>query len=70
MNTLKRIRDQIDFGLILPSEAIGQRVQVGFMQLTITGYRETPKDGLPNIWELESNGKTYEFTPYNGLQRV
>ena len=70
MNTIKNLRNQIDMGLISPNEAIGQQVKVGFMFLNVTGYEPTPNDGLPNIWHLESNGKAYNFTPYNGLERV
>lgn len=69
--TLKALRQQLDAGLISMSEAIGQRVKVGFLSLTVTDYQTTPGDYLPNVWYLRSdNGAEYEFTPHNGLWRV
>lgn len=69
-NTIKKIREMIDTGIIKAEEATGMIVKVGFMTLTVTGYEETPGDYLPNKWHLTANGKSYEFTPYNGLELV
>ena len=70
MTTIKKLREAIDTGLLTVDETKGKSVKVGFMTLQITGYELTPGDYLPNKWLLESNGKSYEFTPYNGLERV
>ena len=70
LTTIKKIREMIDLGLIKPEESKGFTVKVGFMTLTVVGYEETPGDYLPNKWHLESKGKLYDFTPYNGLQSV
>jgi DNA-binding HxlR family transcriptional regulator len=70
--TIKQLRELIDSGLIAEHEVKGHKVKVGFMSLTVTGYKSTPNyHGMPNTWLLESpKGKLYEFTPYNGLQAV
>lgn len=68
METLKKIRQRIDYGEPIDS-FIGQSVKIGFMVLEITGYQLTPKDGLPNIWLLTNSKNDYEFTPHYGLQR-
>lgn len=49
----------------------GSIVKVGFLRLTVLGSRAV-KDGLPDIYTLESLDGTrlYEFTPYNGLERI
>ena len=70
MTTIKTLREQIDYGLIMKSEVVGQTVKIGFGIYTVTGYRETPKDFLPNVWELEANGNKYEFTPHHGITRL
>ena len=51
----------------------GSMVRVGFLTLTVV--RKAPErrvdDGRPVPWLLEgSKGRTYLFTPYNGLERV
>ena len=68
--TIKKIREMMDCGLITVEETTGIKVKVGFMILVITGYRETQGDFLPNVWQLESKGKQYEFTPYHGLALI
>lgn len=50
---------------------VGQTVKVGFLTLTITGFTPSNGDGLPGSWHLsDSKGRTYQFTPYNGLERI
>jgi hypothetical protein len=51
---------------------VGQTVQVGFMILTVTGFTPATGDGLPGSWQLTTctGDKHYQFTPYNGLERV
>jgi hypothetical protein len=66
--TLKEIRNCMYNGLMIPNETVGLKVQVGFLELTVVGYVETPGDYLPNVWILERGGKIYRFTPYNGLE--
>ena len=68
--TIKYLREMIDTNLISVQETVGMKVKVGFLELTVKGYELTPGDYLPNIWHLERNGTLYEFTPYNGLQKV
>lgn len=51
--------------------AVGERVKVGFMSLTVTGFEPTPGDYKPDMYHLESeNGRTYTFTPHYGLERA
>ena len=49
----------------------GAVVQVGFLSLRITGYRPTPGDGMPDVYELEAldGSRRYDFTPHLGLVR-
>lgn len=50
---------------------VGSTVKVGFLSLTITKKIPTPKDGLPDAYELVSaKGARYEFVPHNGLTRL
>lgn len=52
------------------SWTIGNRVKVGFMDLTVTSIEPTPGDGMPDIYHLEAdNGRRYTFTPHYGLER-
>ncbi len=51
----------------------GSTIRVGFLTLTVV--RQAPEKRtdryLPVPWLLEgSKGRTYLFTPYNGLERV
>lgn len=50
----------------------GATVRVGFLSLRIIGFRPTPGDGLPDVYELESldGSRQYDFTPHLGLERV
>jgi hypothetical protein len=50
---------------------IGNIVKVGFLTLRVVSVKAI-KDGMPDIYTLENlNGtKRYEFTPYNGLERI
>ena len=52
--------------------APGALVRVGFMQLRVVGFRPTPGDGLPDVYECESLDGTrkYDFTPHRGVERV
>jgi hypothetical protein len=49
----------------------GHTVKVGFMSLRVLSV-EAVKDGLPDIYTLESldGTKRYEFIPHNGLTRA
>ena len=51
---------------------VGATVKVGFLMLTITGHEPQPRgDYLPRRWYLrDDKGRSYIFTPYNGLERV
>lgn len=49
---------------------IGKQVKVGFLTLTVKDARQTPNDGLPDVYLLERNGKFYEFVPHNGLTQI
>jgi hypothetical protein len=51
--------------------SVGSVVKVGFMTLRVLGA-EAVKDGLPDIYTLESldGSKRYEFIPHNGLVRL
>lgn len=51
--------------------SVGSVVKVGFMSLRILGV-EAVKDGLPDIYTLESldGAKKYQFIPHNGLVRL
>ena len=49
----------------------GAFVKIGFLRFTVVRRIPTPGDGLPDKWLLlGQNGAEYEFTPYNGLQRI
>lgn len=50
---------------------IGELVNIGFMKgLEVIGVRAV-KDGMPDIYTLESSsGKRYEFIPHNGLYAI
>jgi len=49
----------------------GAVVKVGFLTLTITGYRPTPGDGAPDAYELvDDRGRRYEFVPHKGINRI
>lgn len=50
---------------------IGEKVNIGFMKgLEVIGVR-AEKDGLPDIYTLQSEkGKQYEFIPHNGLYAI
>lgn len=52
--------------------AVGQTVKVGFLALQVTGFRPTPGDFRPDIYELANRdgSKTYTFTPHFGLERT
>lgn len=53
------------------SWAVGKRVKVGFLTLTVKRLEKTPGDGRPDIYHLEAdNGKRYTFQPHYGLERV
>lgn len=50
---------------------IGQLVNIGFMKSLRVLSVEAVKDGLPDIYTLESvKGVLYTFIPHNGLTRV
>ncbi len=51
--------------------SVGAEVKVGFLKLRVLGV-EAIKDGLPDIYTLESldGTKQYEFIPHNGLSRT
>ena len=50
--------------------AVGQRVKVGFMVLTVTACIPTPGDYRPDQYKLVSdNGVSYVFTPHYGLEK-
>jgi hypothetical protein len=49
---------------------IGSRVKVGFLELTVKGFRRTPGNHLPDEYLLERGGKFYVFVPHNGLHRL
>ena len=70
VHKLKQLRHDLDSGTKTLSEIIGLRVQIGFLQLTVTGYEETPGDSMPNDWMLSRNGKKYVFTPHHGLHSI
>jgi hypothetical protein len=50
----------------------GSVVKVGFMTLTVMAIIPTPGDWLPDKYQLldTRNGRWYEFTPHNGLERI
>lgn len=53
------------------SWAIGTRVKVGFLTLTVLELEPTPGDGMPDIYHLEGEkGRHYTFQPHYGLERV
>jgi len=62
--TLKQISFNIKNGLMSPCEAIGKKVNVGFLRLEITGF-----SGIATRLK-NANGERYEFSPYQGLFRV
>jgi len=62
--TLKQISSNIKNGLMSSCEAIGKKVNVGFLRLEITGFSGSDTR-LKN-----TKGERYEFSPYNGLFRV
>ena len=51
---------------------IGDRVNVGFMKNLLVTQIDAIYDGLPDIYTLENtnNGKLYQFTPHNGIERI
>ena len=51
---------------------IGDRVRVGFMKNLLVTQIDAIYDGLPDIYTLENtnNGKLYQFTPHNGIERI
>ena len=51
---------------------IGDRVNVGFMKNLLVTQIAAILDGLPDIYTLENtnNGKLYQFTPHNGIERI
>ena len=49
---------------------IGQTVNVGFLKGFLVVAIHDVKDGMPDIYTLTRNGKTYEFIPHNGLNEV
>ena len=51
---------------------IGERVNVGFMKNLLVTQISAIYDGLPDIYTLENtnNGKLYQFTPHNGIERI
>ena len=51
---------------------IGDRVNVGFMKNLLVTQIDAILDGLPDIYTLENtnNGKLYQFTPHNGIERI
>ena len=51
---------------------IGDRVNVGFMKNLLVTQIDAILDGLPDIYTLEntSNGKLYQFTPHNVIERI
>ena len=50
---------------------IGRIVKVGFLTLKVVDAKKNPDKYLPDIYVLESaKGTRYEFTPYNGLQKI
>lgn len=53
------------------SWSVGSVVKVGFLSLRVLGA-EAVKDGLPDIYTLESldGAKRYQFIPHNGLVRL
>ncbi len=53
------------------SWAIGQRVKVGFLTLTVKAAIPTPGDMMPDKYILVSDkGVEYEFMPHWGLNRL
>ncbi len=50
---------------------IGDRVQIGFLGLTVSSISYQNVKYLPNYFILTSDkGKRYIFTPYNGLKTL
>ena len=46
---------------------VGTTVKVGFLELTVKGFRRTPGNHLPDEYLLERKGRFYVFVPHNGL---
>lgn len=49
---------------------IGQQVKVGFLSGLHVIDMKAVKDGLPDMYLLERNGKLYQFIPHNGLSGI
>lgn len=50
---------------------IGSYVNIGFMKNLYVESVRAEKDGMPDIYTLESEkGKRYEFIPHNGLYAI
>lgn len=50
--------------------AVGNKVKVGFLTLTVLEKVPTPGDWLPDAYVLKNDSGTfYRFVPHNGLSR-
>lgn len=51
---------------------VGQTVKVGFLTLKVIKFIPTPRDGMPDEYQLTdaSETKLYSFIPHNGLTRL
>jgi hypothetical protein len=50
---------------------MGERVKVGFLRLVVIGNIGSQIKGFPESYRLvnPNTGRTYQFTPYNGLEK-
>ena len=50
---------------------MGEKVKVGFLKLVVLGNIGSQFKGSPESYRLvnPNTGRTYRFTPYNGLEK-